>query len=311
MKKPAAPAQTSVLKDRLLVFDVARICLIALIVYNHFQVPVWDWLNNTFFSNGYFLFNIYPRSLGVIAIYGMFLISGAVLEYQYKKVRTIPDYKKFLFRRFVRLYPAFWMSLLLGILLAPAVLGQNLPGVLFEFTGFFMFLGTGPGIINQMGWFIGTIFVLYMLYPVLSSVIRKYGFPALLAVMLVSYGTRSLLLTYNPVPMVDLWLWLPVCNLFEFCLGIYLIQQNLYPKTANQSSVVRQLADLSFYVFLFHVVIIHAVLAILPSTPIPNAGYFLYGGILALIVIISWIAMVIDNRIQVKIMAYARAGNLV
>jgi peptidoglycan/LPS O-acetylase OafA/YrhL len=300
--------------DRLLFFDILRIGCVALIYYNHFDIPLLASINSIFFSDGYFFFNIYPRSLGVIAIYGMFFVSGAVLAYNYKKIIGFSGYVRFLYKRFVRLYPAFWMSLLLGILLVPAVLNQNILTLFLEFTGFFIFLGTGPGAINQMGWFIGAVFALYLLFPVLYRIIEKYGIPALIGMLIISYASRSLLITFNPLPaMSDVWLWLPVCNLFEFCLGIYLIKNKLYPGWRNESPLIRQLSELSFYVFLFHVIIIHAVLnyvytTVSPTVAGPAFGVTVYVSTFVLVLCVSWIAMIIDRRIQKRLLAVDITG---
>ena len=48
--------------------------------------------------------------------------------------------------------------------------------------------------------------------------------------ILKAWGLRFLLLTYNPVPLDRFWMWFPLCNAFEFCLGIYIVQAGLYPK---------------------------------------------------------------------------------
>jgi peptidoglycan/LPS O-acetylase OafA/YrhL len=307
--KSIKPAKT---KKRLLFFDILRILCVALIYYDHFNIPLLTSFNSIFFSDGFFFFNIYPKSLGLIALYGMFFISGAVLAYNYKKIISFSDYRKFLYKRFIRLYPAFWMSLLLGIVLVPAVLKQSIFTLFFEFIGFFISIGTGSGIINEVGWFIGAIFILYMLFPVLYRIIEKYGLSALLILLIISYSSRSILITYNPLQtMTDLWRWFPICNLFEFCLGIYIIQNKLYPGKINDSPIIRQLAELSFYVFLFHVIIIHAILNYVYTNVSPTVGGLAFGVTLyvltiVIILCVSWLAMMIDRKIQKKLLATDR-----
>jgi peptidoglycan/LPS O-acetylase OafA/YrhL len=219
---------------------------------------------------------------------------------------------KFVFKRFIRLYPAFWISLILGILLIPAVLRDQLAGVLFEFTGFYVILGSGSGIVNPMGWFIATIFCLYLLFPLFSRVVQRYGLSAILGLCIISWGLRWAVLTYNIIPLELFWRWFPLFNAFEFCLGIYIVQKKWYPTTVNVYPGVRKLADLSFYVFLFHVIVLREffplpaailspVIAFDRAISMGNVyfGYTLYYiEIMAAIVIVSWIAMEIDVRLQ-------------
>jgi len=245
----------------------------------------------------------------------MIFVSGAVLEYNYRGLERLSRYGQFLFRRLLRLYPVFWISLIfgiiLGILLTPAFLLQHIPGVLFEFTGFYVVLGQGPGLVNLMGWFIAAIVCLYLLYPWLSRLVSRYQLAAIAGLCLVSWGARSLVLTYNIIPLDQFWRWFPLFNAFEFCLGIYIVQKGWFPKKANTSRIIRLLADLSFYVFLFHTLVIGVLLHLIsPSNwlvMLDNAiamnnlaaGYALYYiETMAAVLIVSWIAMKVDIRIQ-------------
>jgi peptidoglycan/LPS O-acetylase OafA/YrhL len=265
-------------------------------------------INNFLFSNGYGPFNIYTAGLQGYAVYGLIFISGAVLEYNYQGLKKLYGYLQFLFRRFIRLYPAFWMSLILGLILSPMLWQNNLPSLLFEFTGFFVVLGQGPGNINNMGWFIATIVSLYLLFPWFSRIIRGYGLGALVGFCIMSWGLRFLILTFNLVPIDLFWRWFPLCNAFEFCLGIYIVQAGLYPKKVNTSPIIRKLSDLSYYVFLFHVLIIEIFLNYLPNSVgtfelsvfnnnlVTYTIYYLQYIIAVLVV--SWIAMKLDNRLR-------------
>ena len=260
-QKPRKAEKPSKTRDRILAFDIIRILCVAIIVYDHSRFVGIAWFNNLLFPDGMGPFNIYTNGLQGYAVYGMILISGAVLEYNYQGLEKLHGYLQFLFRRFIRLYPAFWMSLILGLIAFPAVWQNNLPSLLFEFTGFFVVLGQGSGNINNMGWFIATIVSLYILFPWFSKIIWKYGLGALVGFCLMSWGLRYF--TYNIVPLDLFWRWFPLCNAFEFCLGIYIVQTGLYPKKANTSAVIKELSDLSYYVFLFHTMVIFYMLRIL------------------------------------------------
>jgi peptidoglycan/LPS O-acetylase OafA/YrhL len=319
MKKTKEPVVVKERRERLLFFDILRIFCVAAVVYAHSQYFLIPWFNKLFFSDGYLPLNIYSSGLQGWAVYGLIFISGAVLEYNYQGIGRFFSYTAFLFRRFIRLYPAFWISLLFGLLLdlilsfsaASEVIRNNLFLIVFEYTGFFIILGEGPGYINIMGWFICTILCLYLLYPYLSKFIRRYQLKALLAFLVISLVLRSLLFSNSGIFPDRFWMWFPLCNLFEFSLGIYLIQLGLYPKTVNSSPIIRKLADFSFYVFLFHIVVQTLLLVILKSNPqivqsmtivAFNQENVLLTWIFLLLyameLLVSWIAMIIDQRVQ-------------
>jgi hypothetical protein len=105
-----------------------------------------------------------------------------------------------------------------------------------------------------MGWFIPTIFMLYLLFPFLSKFVRKYHGKAILLFLVVGLGSRYLLTMYPFLPGLTPDRTFPLCNIFEFCLGIYIVQQNFYPHNEKNYSTIGKISDFMFYVFIFHVV---------------------------------------------------------
>jgi len=154
------------------------------------------------------------------------------------------------------------------------------------------------GILNQMGWFIGTIMLLYLLYPLFSKSMHTYGFRALLGFWIMSWGLRYYLITYNPIPLLNFPLWFPLCNAFEFCLGIYIIQQGIYPKAETKSPIIRNLSDVSFYAFLFHVVVITCIIACVPKPSTISGLIFFYFATMAAVPIVSEAVMILDRKIH-------------
>ena len=323
MKKQKATEPAKIKRDRILFFDILRIVFVAAIVYDHSQYTLIPWFNNLVFASGNLPLDIYSRGFQGWAVFGMIFISGAVLEYNYQGIERLWNYSTFLFRRFIRLYPAFWMSLLFGLLLnviltlsvAKEIITNNLFLIIFEYTGFFIILGEGPGFINNMGWFITTIVCLYLIYPYLSKIIREYQLTALLAFLVISFVSRSLLFTYSGALPESFVRWFPLCNLFEFCLGIYIIQKNWYPKSVNTSPFIRNVSDLSFYVFLFHTVVLGPLLAVMTTnaslfqitnqvvsgqSDIQLTVYYIIA--ISLVLVVSWIAMSLDQHIQKRIL---------
>jgi len=236
----------------------------------------------------------------------MIFISGAVLEFNYKKISGYTAYYSFELKRLIRLYPAFWMSLLLGLIIdmvltlpiAVDIIKNNVFDILFEYTGFYVVLGRGPGFINLMGWFIAAIVCLYFMFPYLSKIVKKYQLTALAAIMGITYISRYLLYVNNGIVPDLMWRWFPLCNMFEFCLGIYVVQKSLYPDNQMNHPFIHHLAELSFYVFLFHTVIITAVSPIMPHEGSALLGYTAYVCLMGSILFFSWIAMILDTKVQ-------------
>jgi peptidoglycan/LPS O-acetylase OafA/YrhL len=317
---------------RLVFFDILRIFFIFAIVYVHFQFNLLSWFNRFFYPDGYLPFNIYPAGLEGLAVYGLIFISGAVLEYNYTQIEGYLQYTKFIVKRFIRIYPAFWLSLLFGLLLdivmipsfAGEIIKNNLFFIIFEYTGFFIILGQGPGFINTMGWFIAVIVSLYLIFPWLSVNIRKYKLFAIIAVMIVSFGSRSLLFTYDTMLPSLLWRWFPLCNLFEFCLGIYIVQLSFFPKNVNDHPIIHEIAELSFYVFLFHVIIIQVFTVgvgygtvitgffemLFSPLPLLIQNILRYLTIEFIVLLVSIIAMKTDRIIQQRIRENRRLKDL-
>jgi len=319
MKKSRKTASTINPVKTILFFDLLRIFCVIAIVYAHRRFGLTPDFNAFFYGNGFLPLNIYSAGLQGWAVFGLIFVSGAVLQLNYTRIEGYTRYIAFLVRRFIRIYPAFWMSLLFGLLLiifltpasATGIIGSNLPLIIFEYTGFYVILGQGQGFINIMGWFIAAIVSLYLFFPILSDYIRKYRFTGLIGLMLGSYATRSLFITYQDLLPEYLWMWFPLCNAFEFCLGIYIVQIGLYPKNSQDYPLIHALADLTFYVFLFHVIIIQAFIepagyGLMFSTFLqnqflfnPNLGYTVwYLSCTATILLVSFIAMVADRKIQ-------------
>jgi peptidoglycan/LPS O-acetylase OafA/YrhL len=248
----------------------------------------------------------------------MILVSGAVLEYNYQGLEKLHGYSRFLFKRVLRLYPAFWMSLIATLLLFPFLLQKGFLEIVGEFSGFFFLLNkTGGADINPMGWFIGTIFLLYILYPFFSRIIRTYRLGAVIGFWILSWGLRFLLVTYNLVPLDSFYRWFPLCNAFEFCLGIYLVQISLFPKKENTSPAIRTLADISFYAFLFHFLVFKVFLvyllqpllaadAVLAMNNSVLRDTLFYLEMMGSVIIVSWVVMKLDDRIRIWILQQDR-----
>jgi peptidoglycan/LPS O-acetylase OafA/YrhL len=271
--------------NRLLFFDMLRIISIGLIVFFHIAIK---YLWGPFCSDPV-IFNIFHLGLGAIGVALLIFVSGAVLEYSHPKLNNSDEVAEFYVKRLFRIYPAFWMSIIIGLVGAPILLLRLRPFYLFlQVIGFNAWSGGWGGSITEVGWFIGLIVALYFLFPFLSASIRKYPYTMLFLITFVEIFTRYALNTgYFPLLMSSPDRWLPFCNFLEFGLGIWIVQQGFYPKWTCKSHWIRVLAELSFYVFLIHY------LGLMMN--LLNVSLVFY---LVAVALVAWLMMTGDQKIQ-------------
>lgn len=172
-------------------------------------------------------------------------------------------------------------------------------------------LGIGYNNLNWIGWFIGAIFSLYLLFPLISAAFRKYPYFSLIICAFIEITFHIITPSSFIARSVPMW------NLFEFGLGIFCIQMKIYPEINLNSSLIPKMADFSFYVFIFHIVVLqfmndliydlyslaHSInssinLIFFAALNIFGDSIAGYIGRLILILIVSFIAMLLDRRIQ-------------
>ncbi len=267
---------------RLLFFDILRIASVAAIIFFHIaQVKGWQ-----LFSSLNLIFNIFYLNAGMIGVMVLIFVSGAVLEYSHPDLKTLDDISEFYVKRLFRIYPAFWMSMIIGLVYAPTLTTLYPFSLLLQFIGFNTWSGQWGGMINSVGWFIGLLITLYFFYPFLSASIREYPYQMLYLIAFTEIFFRfALNVMHVPVFGMSPDRYLPICNLLEFSLGIFIVQQNFYPKWTHESRGVSVLAEVSFYVFLIHDIIVIMV----GYAPV---FYFVS------VAVLSWLVMLGDRQIQ-------------
>jgi peptidoglycan/LPS O-acetylase OafA/YrhL len=174
-------------------------------------------------------------------------------------------------------------------------------------TGFYAFFTNqfgGP--IFEVGWYIGLIISLYLLYPFIANIFDKNPHRAIIILFIISVISRVCCgyLQENNIGyrLID---WFPLCRVFEFGIGIYLVRTGLYPHinlTGMTSKAIIFLGELSFYIFLVH-------------NSFMKIGY-LWGWSLyyiissfILIILLSIILYMTDNFIQNKLTALINKKN--
>jgi len=194
-------------------------------------------------------FLTYYVSPGPIGVYLLVFISGAVLYRSYAKKKDQP-YKKFVWVRAQRLYPAYWLALALCALITPEFI---LNGAYFipQLTGFL------PSAM-YFQWWIGLFMSLYLVFPLLKRALDANPNLTLLSAFVLTILSRLLIPSDNfaflgfPDGATFLDRVLLPCLIFEFTLGMYVMKKQLYPKMMYAHSVGFFLADISYYVFLTH-----------------------------------------------------------
>jgi|SRR5665647_94645 len=235
-------------KQRFLLFDLLKILAICLVVLIHIPTtvehPNLSFLN--FKNNTYGIGNIIATHFGGWGVIIFLIVSGALIEYTSGAgTKNNFNYMNFMEKRLVRIYPAYWFSLLLAAAFNPEMRNFSLLEYLKPFTGFNNYFSECIPI-NPPGWFVGLIITMYLLYPMLSKVLKEYGFPVLFFIILLSYFIGTLF----PGGDWGVRYWCPLIRLPAFAFGIYIIQVGLYPIVETKSHIIQFLSDLSFPIFL-------------------------------------------------------------
>lgn len=234
-------------KDRLLLIDLIKIFAILAIVYSHLPYRIlgsWDiWIKITdkfYIGYGYIGVALFIFASG----YGL-----SVRNFESNK-DTIEFYKK----RLIRIYPAFLMAIILdAILTYPGCKELSFVDSLKIISGFQCEFGILNGI-NRAHWFIGTIIILYLAYPIVNRYIKKNSEVTLLVSITLSSFFVICLSTANLPSNDDLqnmWYWCPVCWLAYFTFGIYLSKIDILPRIRSFKSSIF-LSEFTFYIYLVH-----------------------------------------------------------
>lgn len=250
-------------RERVVIFDLLRIIGIMLVVFTHvaFTVGWGEWTNEFWISN------LFYWGIGSVGVLLFLFASGAVLELTQSEVSNARSYLEFVYRRLVRLYPAVWLSVAFAIVLwlnSLALLGNtgfsaqiDMTVLFWSLSGFSAFVGMWGGPFNVVVWCIGLFVVFYLAFPFLHYLFKHWPYLTLGALFII-----SLLSTY----FINVWQsglpdlpfgkniarWMPLCNIFYFGLGMFIVRKGWYPKWTQSKGVMPWLGELSFYVFLFH-----------------------------------------------------------
>jgi peptidoglycan/LPS O-acetylase OafA/YrhL len=273
---------------RVLLFDVLRILGIVLILVYHMA----GYINRQEIISGF-------GNLGVMI---MVFVSGCVLEYTYGKKKY--TYIEFIRKRILRVYPVVIIAMILSVVVY--VMNGNTFNII-EFvgqtTGFYPYLHhffptiftvTSDGIINNGGdinsavWFVGMIMVLYLLYPLITKLVDRFGLIFLIFVFILPLYFVS----FQPYTS-------PQIRLPFFVFGIYLVKNGLFVNKSHTSKVINVFSDCSFQIFMLNNALLF--LLITPLSQQIDPFYhqiievLIYGSVLCAV---SYLLYVTDRYIQ-------------
>ncbi len=301
--------------DRILILDFLRVAATFMVIFSHILFTLGrPWLQKYQVS-----FGMYPfvwSTWGEIGVSIFLILSGFSLEYTYggKQTRFWHFYRK----RIVRIYPVYYMSLMIGVAVFVAfayagnlrrgAVGSLLPDLgsldyFLALTGFNAFFGRWGGPFVWSSWFIGVIMVLYLCYPALSWVSRKSPWFCIVLLVLITVTSRILIGQQTAFPRNTMQ-WFPLNRILEFGLGVVLARvvsrdslKRLDGRLDNLPGLTF-LSAISFPLFLVHDPL-RRVMVIGPDTVLSR----LLGitAFLAFSVMLSAVVLILDRKIQKKL----------
>lgn len=157
-------------KERKFYLDFIRALSMIIIVTYHFAVHfATETVPMHFFVSG---------KWGLLGVALFFMISGASLMYNYDEKINLKKYYK---KRFLGIYPTFWITYSLGFLYLfwkhkGFFVGEPIYKLIFSFLGMDGYLLTyvSSFYFNIGDWFLGCIILVYLLFPLLQFAIRKF-----------------------------------------------------------------------------------------------------------------------------------------
>lgn len=161
-------------KDRLFYLDFIRAISAVLIVIFHFNTTM---ASREISVDFYFLQNYANGNSGYAGVSLFFVISGAALMYTYKDSFNFADFFK---KRFLSLYPMFWIAYFFAFIFLFYVNGtikHSVPNLNFLLTvigmdGYLHYALPTYYILGE--WFLGCIILLYLCFPILRILVIRF-----------------------------------------------------------------------------------------------------------------------------------------
>lgn len=207
---------------RIFMFDFVRAIATIFIVFTHYNALfIYETYRPEIAVGRIYVGNVYIGTLGV----SLFLIISGALLYKSYGTKTTFNWKRFYSKRFLTVYPCFWVAYALIFCLTFYEARGAFPAAP-TWQIIFSILGV-DGYVSQFGiptiylvgdWFLGFILIIYAIFPLLLYLIKKI--PLILGAICVGLYIASLVFLGDR-PWIGVFF--PV-RLLEFVLGMYFIK---------------------------------------------------------------------------------------
>ncbi len=175
---------------------------------------------------------------GFVGVNFFFILSGFILSYTYfEKINTIKSFqwRRFYLKRFAKIFPSFWFSLLLSVFFA-AALWQHPNNIKILFANLFLIQAWLPDsyyqwFLNPPAWSLSVEVFFYLLFPFFILLVKKtseFSFSLSVCALIGIQGIATYY--FNEWALPKFWFYLfPISNLILFLTGIllFLITRNM------------------------------------------------------------------------------------
>lgn len=212
-------------KERILYFDLIKLIATLCVFVCHFTRSLEA--NGVAFEYKILPDNIFTVYLGSFGVSLFFIVSGAALMYVYDEKLDVKDY---LVKRLKGIYPLFWLTYLFAFFISfyqSGGLNQTIPKyrILYSILGCdgnMLWFGSNFYMVGE--WFLSVIVLLYVIFPLLRSGVRKLPYVMLIVSVLVFTGLLKIWDSALPLECFFL------SRLPEFVFGMFFIKMIKKPK---------------------------------------------------------------------------------
>jgi peptidoglycan/LPS O-acetylase OafA/YrhL len=239
--------------ERLFFLDFLRVISTLVIILFHSMTSL-SFFDFAKFSKQYSFLGQFSN----LAVSIFFIVSGFSLAYSYKKrFKENTDIKFFYLNRIKRIFPLYFTTLLFFLVV------NTLTGLIPQKSSFLSYLTTFLGIngfltsffnlrsilgirviVNIGEWFLGLIFLYYLIFPILFKTYIKYRdwlvflFTLIISLLSMFYFSEQIMLKR-----------FPLSRLFEFSSGMFLAIK--YQKNKTKFNLLNSFSLLIFFIFTY------------------------------------------------------------
>jgi peptidoglycan/LPS O-acetylase OafA/YrhL len=219
-------------------------------------------------------------SLGLISVSFFFLLSGYILGVVYLRKGLALDTRKFLVARFARIYPLFFITLVIDspFMLAGLIKTSSLSHAVFKTAA--SFIGGAIMIhawfirlrgIDNPNWSLSVETLFYLSFPIIGAVLWKLrGIARWSTALLIYFVGQTAVFVVTPHFALVVVKYYPLLHLSTFALGILLASWQFTPAPGKPSSEVSPWQ--SYLVLAFCVAAFAAVVQFSPHLPFTNVS---------------------------------------